>query len=121
DMKISLSCSCGSIKGVLFGPRKKNKNLFVCTCYDCQAFAKFLGKESLLDQSGGTTILPSYPGDIRISEGTEHLRCLRLSYKGLYRWYADCCKTPLANANPDTAYVGVLKSWINMSDEELEK
>jgi hypothetical protein len=39
-----------------------------------------------------------------------HLRLMRLSEKGLLRWYAGCCDTPLFNtmATPKVPFVGVL-------------
>jgi hypothetical protein len=36
------------------------------------------------------------PGPLKLTAGVDALRCLRLSSKVL-RWYADCCRTPIAN------------------------
>ena len=54
------------------------------------------------------------PSALRITTGQEHLACLSLGPKGLYRWHAACCATPIANTprDPGMAYVGVLASCV---------
>src|SRR6218665_2143157 len=92
---IELECECGKVKGFTHTDARSR---FVCLCNDCQAYAVELGTAArTLDKNGGTEILPVYPADTKIVTGREQLRCLRLSDKGMYRWYADCCKTPIAN------------------------
>lgn len=73
-------------------------NRLVCMCDDCQAYAHWLDRaEVILDQNGGTDVFQLTPAQVRITAGHEHIRCMRLSEKGLMRWYAGCCKTPIAN------------------------
>jgi len=69
---------------------------FICYCKDCQAFARFLERPDILDGAGGTDIFQMPPGQVTFTEGFEALRCVRLSSKVL-RWYADCCRNPIAN------------------------
>jgi hypothetical protein len=69
----------------------------VCYCDDCQIYAHHLGRSDILDERGGTEALMSTPGQVTFTAGAEQVRCLRLSPKGLYRWYAGCCNTPLGN------------------------
>ena len=69
---------------------------FVCYCKDCQAFAHFLDRADVLDPAGGTDIFHMPPGRVKLTAGTDALRCLRLSNKVL-RWYTECCRTPIAN------------------------
>jgi hypothetical protein len=97
-MEVPLKCSCGKIGGVAeIDPKTSNRAS--CLCDDCQAFAHFLGRASeILDKNGGTDIVPVVPRNFRITQGHEHLACVRLSPKGMYRWYAGCCKTPIANS-----------------------
>jgi hypothetical protein len=48
------------------------------------------------------------PCAVSFDKGTEHIVGLRLSPKGLHRWYASCCKTPLGNTlTPALPFVGI--------------
>jgi hypothetical protein len=76
---------------------------FVCYCKDCQAFARFLERPGILDAAGGTDIFQMPPGQVTFTAGSDALRCLRLSGKVL-RWYADCCRTPIANTAIDPRF-----------------
>jgi hypothetical protein len=69
----------------------------VCYCDDCQAYLHYLGRADLLDAQGGTDIVQVAPASLKFERGTEHIAGLRLTAKGLYRWYANCCKSPLGN------------------------
>ena len=59
-------------------------------------FARFLERPDVLDPAGGTDIFQMPSGCVKLTAGMDALRCLRLSNKVL-RWYADCCRTPIAN------------------------
>ncbi len=87
---------------------------FVCYCKDCQAFAHFLGRAEVLDLAGGTDIFQMPPGRVKLTAGTDALRCLSLSNKVL-RWYTDCCRTPIANtaAGPRFPIVAVIHSFMD--------
>lgn len=37
------------------------------------------------------------PAALRFEQGTDQIAGLRLGAKGLFRWYARCCNTPLGN------------------------
>ena len=37
------------------------------------------------------------PAHVKLGAGTDAMRCLRLSDKGVLRWYTDCCRTPIGN------------------------
>lgn len=50
-----------------------------------------------MDARGGTEIVAVAQGQVRWHEGGDRLRCVRLSAKGLHRWYSDCCRTPVGN------------------------
>jgi hypothetical protein len=101
--------------GVATEVRPDNGNRIVCMCDDCQAFALFLDRPDALDQYGGTDIYQTTPSQLTITDGIEHLRCMRLSPKGLFRWYAGCCNTPIANT-ADTArapFAGVIHTFMD--------
>lgn len=67
-------------------------------CDDCQAFARYLGRhETVLDRNGGTDVYQTTPSQVTIADGADRLACVRLSDKGLLRWYTSCCNTPVAN------------------------
>jgi hypothetical protein len=73
----------------------------VCHCDDCQAFAHHLGRaHEFLDPHGGTEAYQTSPARIGFTAGVDRLACLRLKPNGLLRWYAACCRTPIANTLP---------------------
>ncbi|MDJ0957576.1 MAG: DUF6151 family protein [Arenicellales bacterium] len=98
---LSIRCSCGSLHGVVRGVSSDRGNLVVCYCDDCQSFAHFLGRaEEILDAHGGTDIFQISPTCVEFKKGADQLACMRLTPKGLLRWYTNCCKTPIANTLP---------------------
>jgi hypothetical protein len=90
-------CGCGEVRGRVIDASRDTVNRAICYCDDCQAFAHHLGRGDLLDARGGTDIVQVAPAALSFERGTERIAGLRLSPKGLYRWYASCCKTPLGN------------------------
>ncbi len=105
---VALGCRCGKIRGRLRGASPRTVNRVVCYCADCQAFLHHLERADLLDERGGTDIVQVAPAALSLDEGREHVEALRLSPKGLFRWYAGCCKTPLGNTlQPAFPFVGV--------------
>ncbi|MFT3921551.1 MAG: DUF6151 family protein [Myxococcales bacterium] len=100
-LDIPLRCACGAIRGQVDGVTPSNARRLSCMCRDCQAFAHYLGcADSLLDAYGGTDISYATPRQVKLHTGIEQLRCVRLSAEGLLRWYAGCCRTPIANTLP---------------------
>ncbi|MFP6709993.1 MAG: DUF6151 family protein [Alphaproteobacteria bacterium] len=64
-----------------------------------------------MDEFSGTDVLRMIPAQVTCRQGAGQLRCLRLTAKGLYRWYANCCKTPIANTiAPGPPFVGVVRT-----------
>lgn len=99
-MRIELECQCGEIKGHIKDVSSFNSTNLVCYCADCRAFAKFLEKEVVLDQNGGTQILQTTQSKIVFDKGEDKITGMRLSPKGACRFYSSCCKTPMANMGP---------------------
>jgi hypothetical protein len=117
-MKRKLRCRCGKLRGELADT--SGANHAVCYCRSCQAFAHFLGREAeVLDELGGTTVIQTSPSKVVITEGADQLACLRLTEKGLMRWYAACCRTPIGNtlASPKVSFVGLIHSCLRAADE----
>jgi hypothetical protein len=101
------------LKGVVQDPRSGNHA--VCWCRDCQAFAHFLGRAiEVLDERGGTEVIQVLPRNVVFTQGAEALACMRLTPKGLVRWYAACCKTPIGNtlATPKLSFIGLVHTCL---------
>jgi hypothetical protein len=62
----------------------------------------------MLDDAGGTAIVAARPSDVRFTQGADRLACASFSKKGLLRWYASCCRTPMGNTvrDPKQHFVG---------------
>lgn len=103
------------MRGVARGVSSSNGVRLVCMCDDCQTFGQWLGPEKVLDENGGSEVYQTVPARLQITRGHEHLRCLRLSPRGLMRWYAACCNTPIANclARPRLAFVGLHMRFVD--------
>lgn len=119
-MNHPLQCRCGTLKGFVANPRSANRA--VCYCKDCQAFAHFLGREAdVLDERGGSDVIQTLPKNITFTQGIEALACMRLTQKGLLRWYAGCCNTPIGNtlATPKFSFIGLVHSCLDNADVPL--
>jgi hypothetical protein len=93
-------CRCGALQGEVTQPARGVRA--VCHCTDCQAYAHLLGDPAaVLDAAGGTDIVASPASTVRITAGADQLACVSLSPRGLLRWYARCCRTPVANTPRD--------------------
>ena len=94
---VMLHCRCGAVRGTVAEASPRTVNRVVCYCADCQSFAQALGRPDLLDQAGGSDIVQIAAGRMSIETGQQHIRGLRLTPQGSYRWYAACCNTPVGN------------------------
>lgn len=113
---LPIRCFCGTLCGTAHGVSSDRGNRVVCYCDDCQSFAHFLGRgDEILDAHGGTDIFQMSPARLQITEGADHLACMRLRPRGLLRWYSDCCKTPIGNTLPTrhVPVVGLIHSCID--------
>ena len=113
-LDLPLRCRCGHLSGIAGDVSSSGGFRFVCYCEDCQAFARFLERRDVLDPAGGTDIFQMPPGRVKLTAGTDAVRCLRLSDKGVLRWYTDCCRTPIANtaASPRFPLIAVIHSFM---------
>ncbi len=95
----------------------------ICYCRDCQAYAEALGEpEKILDTNGGTDVVASLQEHVRLTAGVDRLACLSLTERGLLRWYADCCGTPIGNTprDPKLPYVGFVHSCLGRDARLLD-
>jgi hypothetical protein len=105
---VELRCRCGRVHGTLSHASSQTVNRIICYCDDCQAFLHHLGRRELLDAHGGTDIIQVAPAHLVYHSGADQIVGLRLSPKGVYRWYSSCCKTPLGNClSPAIPFVGI--------------
>ncbi|HEU0307517.1 MAG TPA: DUF6151 family protein [Lysobacter sp.] len=119
-MKMQLRCRCGAVRGEMETARAYTRA--TCYCKDCRAFANFLAVPNVLDASGGTDVVPIAPAAVRLTAGSEHVACMSLSPKGLLRWYAACCRTPLANTprDPKLPYVGMVSTCFDAEPQAVD-
>ena len=111
-MTLELRCRCGQVRGTVDARRAYARA--TCYCGDCRTYARHLGQPGVMDAQGGTDIVAMNPRAVRFTAGEEHIAGLCLREGGLLRWYAACCRTPLANTPRDgkVAYVGVVATCL---------
>src|SRR5262245_20171081 len=111
---LALRCECGHVRGVASEVSPSTGYRVLCYCKDCQAFARFLERADVLDAAGGTDIFQMPPGRVKLTAGMDAMRCLRLSNRGIYRWYTDCCRTPIGNtAGPRVPLIGLIHCFMD--------
>lgn len=105
---IPFSCQCGQVAGMLDVPSSAAGNHIICHCPDCRASAIHLGRPDP-GAKQGTELWHTTPDRVTLTQGTERLEIQQLSPKGPYRWYANCCNTPLFDTlrGPRLAFVGL--------------
>ena len=116
-MSHRFQCVCGTVAGEIAEPRRAMRA--VCYCRDCRAYAHLLGHpERVLDALGGTDIVATHSKHVRFTQGAAALACLSLSPRGLLRWYASCCDTPIANTPRDAKlpYAGFVHTCLERPD-----
>ncbi|AZV78803.1 hypothetical protein EBB79_13600 [Parasedimentitalea marina] len=103
----SFACDCGALQGHVTAHGIKTGTRAVCFCADCRAAELYHGQSD--PAPGPVDLFQMSPEDVVITKGAEHLRLMRLSPKGLMRWYAGCCGTPFANtlAKPTLPFAGL--------------
>ncbi|MEM7151843.1 MAG: DUF6151 family protein [Myxococcota bacterium] len=119
---LPIQCTCGALRGIAKDVTPKRVTHLVCMCDDCQTYAHWLGRaDEILDPHGGTEVVQMTPRMVEFTEGQEHLHCVRLSPKGLMRWYSSCCKTPIANTlnRPKLPFSGLVHLALRQGDAEL--
>jgi hypothetical protein len=105
---VRFSCRCGKIGGRLTGIDPDIGTHVRCHCDDCRRANAHFGIPGTREE--GVGLWQTTPDRVKIDEGAVHLRLMRLTGKGVLRWYAGCCDTPLFNTmgTPKVPFVGVL-------------
>lgn len=117
---INLTCGCGAVTGCAANVTPSSGSRVVCCCSDCQDFAAHIGRESdTLDTFGGTEIFQMSQSQVTIDQGHDKLQSMRLSKKGLLRWYTSCCNTPVGNTmSAGMPFVGVIHTFMDIPDRD---
>lgn len=120
-MNHPLRCECGTLRGHVSHTESVCRG--ICYCKDCQAYAHFLGKPGeILDDMGGSDVIATLPQHVTFTQGIEVLTCMSLSSRGMLRWYASCCNTPIGNTARDfkVSHVGLLHNCLQDSSTSLD-
>ena len=116
-MSHHFQCQCATLRGEIVQPARGVRA--VCYCGDCQTYAHLLGEpQRVLDPLGGTEVVATPASNVRFTTATGTLACISLSPRGLLRWYASCCRTPIANTprNHKLPYVGMVHACLRQPD-----
>jgi hypothetical protein len=108
---LPLGCACGALRATARGVSARRGQRVVCYCDDCQAFARWTGRAGdVLDEYGGSEIFQTSPARFEIAAAADRLACIQLTPRGLVRWYAACCGTPIGNtlATRQVPFVGLV-------------
>jgi hypothetical protein len=121
-MTYPIQCQCGALRGLLERPQQALHG--ICYCKDCRAYARHLGILSRThDALGGVEFVATQARYLSFSQGTQHLACVSLSEKGLLRWYARCCATPIGATprNWKIPYVGLVHTCLKAEPATFER
>lgn len=116
---MKFNCQCSKVTGEIDHAEELKGLRFICMCKDCQKYARFLGNaESILDKNGGSEVVPVFPKLLRITHGREYVRGIKLTQNtGTFRWYASCCRSPLANSlSSKQGYIGIFTQRLSADD-----
>ena len=117
-----LRCQCGEVMGVVSNASPRAVNRVVCYCDDCQAFAYQLGRADLLNAQGGSDIVQVAPASLTFVKGQDRIAGVRLTSKGLFRYYTTCCNTPVGNTlSPAIPFVGILAQAFDTDGQRADQ
>jgi len=117
-----LQCRCGEVHGIVTNAAPNTVNRAICYCDDCQAALHHLKRADLLDAHGGTDVVQVAPAALRFDRGFERIRGFQLKPKGLYRWYASCCNTPLGNVlSPSVPFIGIVAQAFDVAGHNADE
>lgn len=98
---LTIACACGGMRLVAERLEPGSTNRVVCACGSCQRFARRMGHAEILDAGGGTERFQLNPAVVRFAAGRSKLACAQQTRGGGLRWYATCCRAPMALTLPD--------------------
>jgi hypothetical protein len=116
-----LRCRCGAVRARAVESSPSTTNHVVCYCKDCRAFARWLDRADMLDEAGGSDIVQVARARVVFEAGLDQLACLRLSEKGLHRFYTACCRTPFGNTQPRMPFLGIADAAFDPADADRRR
>jgi hypothetical protein len=116
---MEVQCECGKFRAELNRFPKNTPGRLKCYCDDCQTYLHYLKRADLLDENGGTEIIPFYPADIKITAGQNLIKCVRLHPGGMFRFATACCNTPTANTDPKRPWAGIHRRMFTNKDTDI--
>ncbi|HVK60237.1 MAG TPA: DUF6151 family protein [Bdellovibrionales bacterium] len=119
---MEIQCECGKFRAELTGFPRNTPGRLKCYCDDCQAYLHFLNRADLLDEHGGSEVIPAYPSEFKLIAGKELLKCTRLIPAGMFRFSTTCCNTPIVNTDPKRPWAGIHRRMFTAKDPlQLDK
>ena len=91
-------CDCGEVSGYIDARPPHGATHAACYCADCLRAENAMGQP--YPGGRGVALVQTRPDRVHFLKGADRLGILRLSPKGLFRWYATCCGVPLFNTPP---------------------
>jgi len=116
---MEIQCECGKLRAELNQFPKNTPGRLKCYCDDCQSYLHYLKRPDLLDENGGSEVIPFYPADIRITAGQDLIKCVRLHPGGMFRFATTCCNTPIANTDPKRPWAGIHRRMFTNKDPDI--
>lgn len=113
---IPFACRCGSVTGILHDVRPSEGTHALCQCNSCRRGLELFDMGALA--AGGVEIFQTTPDRIEFLTGLDQMAVMSLSPKGMLRWHARCCGTPMVNTfrSPAMPFAGVLVHSLADSD-----
>lgn len=115
---VAVRCECGQLRGTAEGVAPDAVNHCYCYCHDCRAYVHWLERDALLDRWGGVHYVQIARARFRIDRGLDQLKCLRLGPRGLHRFYAGCCRTPIANGMARVPFASLTHGTLELPGPE---
>lgn len=103
---LTFACACGQVEGQLDAVSAANTTHLACYCDSCRMSYAAAG----LDAPNRAELLQIMPHRVRFTKGLAHIAPIRLTPKGVLRWRATCCGTPLGTTpgTPKVPLFGLL-------------
>lgn len=111
---LTFSCSCGQVEGHLNDVSPGSTTHIACYCDSCRMAYAAAG----LDTPNRVELVQIMPNRVAFAKGADQIAPIRLTPKGVLRWCAVCCDTPLGTTpgNPKLPVFGLLTDRLAETD-----
>jgi len=113
---VMFSCKCGTVRGRLCDVDAKSGMALTCHCSYCRAAEVHLGQPD--PAPDGVTLYQTTANIVQFETGREAVSAFRFNPKGMIRWHATCCGSPLFNtmAHPGTGFASLVVARVDTPD-----